>query len=205
MATVGKNENRSSTTELLPEVPKAVVQPDFTLNHYEFDHVHSNFDMNGLSATGKAIGGFVISGNPGNNEELLIIDALGTTVCFIVRTASNDVSGAVTVVSGENRVMVGVQSVLGNNAGIAGRFKAAINATQINFWVGASQSSNRINLRQQIAGPHGNTEMDEDVTGLLIDHDNLFVRGANYTQPPFSKRFAPIRALTPGAGRITEG
>ena len=217
MATVGKNENRSSTTELLPDVQKAVVQPDYTLNHYETGHVHSNFDMNGDALTGKAKGEFEVTGDPSNGEYLQLQDALGTTVRFTVDTSSTDVSGAIISFSGgAYRITVGVNGTTGERDEIVGRFRAAITAAQLPFYISATGAGSGVcRLRQQVAGPHGNRDITSTLSNVTVEDygtgRTVFIGGANVTQPPFSKRFQLVRPVTNSGlamsrnGHMTQG
>ena len=50
MATTGKDERRTTTTELLPEAQKTVVQADFTLNHYNVSGSICNWDIDDATA-----------------------------------------------------------------------------------------------------------------------------------------------------------
>ena len=209
MATVGKEERRDSRTELLPEVPKAVVQPDFTLNHYEFDHVHSNFDMNGKLNTGKATSSLSATTAPNDGERVIITDAEGTSVKFVIDESSSDyTSGTVNVIGGEYVVTVGVSTFVGATpaaakasfylGAIASSINAVFNGTQINFWVkatGWSPGVTIVNLGQTITGPHGNTAIDSNLTNVTVGNSGTFANGENHSQPPFSKRFQLVRPI----------
>jgi len=201
MATLGKDENRSSTTELLPEVPKAVVQPDFTLNHYDHEHVRSNFDLNfpgSGNATGRGQSPYIqISGNPSNGDTLILTDTQQVTATFEVDTSVDTVDGSV---NGSGNVIVGVSSHLGNNPDIAEAISNAINnQTLIKMSAGfaAAGPLGLLLLRQKIQGPAGNTSFTNGIsnTSIVGGSPTVFSGGFTHGQAPFSKRFQLVRPV----------
>jgi len=197
MATLGKDENRSSTTELLPEVPKAVVQPDFTLNHYDHEHVRSNFDLNFRGAGGRGKSPYIqISGNPSNGDTLILTDTQQVTATFEVDTSVDTVDGSV---NGSGNVIVGVSSHLGSNRDIAAAISNAINnQTLIKMSAGFTTvgPTGILLLQQKIQGPAGNTSFTNGISNTSTGGSpTVFSGGFIQGQAPFSKRFQLVRPV----------
>jgi len=214
MATRGQNENRSSTTELLPDVQKAIVQPDFTLNHYDIDHNQANFDLNPPSGLGRARGSLAYdgSGTPTDLDRFYLYDFSGKVAKYIISTSVDFVEWASTAVppfSG-GHVVIGIKDAPSAERMMGSIAQAIKYQTTFVSYIGVSLSSDglTINLSQQFAGPQGNTAIGGEVAN--IDFSN-FSGGFSPAQPPFSKRFQLVRPIATSGlaisrnGHMTQG
>ena len=208
MSTVGEDEDRSLTTELLPAEPKAVVHSDFTLNHYDIAHSHANFDVVGDGMTGKAYGSFTIDGTSlsdfSTDDHFTLQDAKGNRVRFIIDKSSSDVTGAQTGADndGTPTVTIGL-SGCSDKADVTSRFHGAINACQPTLHISAAYqrcpSTGVIQLFQLIPGrAYGDWTLSATACNLSAC-DGMgtltgMVGGASHGQAPFSSRFQLVRS-----------
>jgi len=217
MSTVGEDEDRSLTTELLPAEPKTVVHSDFTLNHYDIAHSHANFDVAGDGSEGKAFGSFTLTGTSlgdySTDDYFTLQDAKGNQVRFIINKSSSDVTGAQTgVVSGTNTPTVTIGLVgCSDKADVTSRFHGAINACQPTLHIMASYQGGPgtgvIVLFQLIPGVLGNWNLSHSNCNISsVDGSGTLVGmtgGTPTGQAPFSSRFQLVRS--PQSSGITSG
>lgn len=123
--TRGRDESRSSTTEILTPKPRAVIKPDLTLGHYDLDRTRSNYNVvapNGRGFTPKmlmlTVGSSTLSDF--NGGLVRVVDPLGTAVTFEFNSGVTTETG-VKVPSNSDRIAVGIQTLSSQEA-IAGKF-----------------------------------------------------------------------------------
>jgi len=219
MATTGKNESRSATTELLPDVQRAVVQPDFTLNHYDIEHSAANFDVIGNyhDGTGVAYLRLIFNGSdPGTTNSIAFSDVLGASVKIIIdRTVSfgsfgpssyNKLSTPPSVTVGYDGD--GINDIITNLATVINTLPTY---DGFRVKVRAASASTVLIIKQMVSGPVGNTAYQSDLNNVTFSNTGHFGGGETVAQAPFSKRLQLVRPIATSGlaisrnGHMTQG
>lgn len=123
--TRGKDESRSSTTEILTPKPRAVINPDYTLGHYELPRVGANYDV--VTLTGRGYTPKMLILTVGSSTlsdfhlgQVRVIDPLGTAVILEFDSSVTTETG-IKDPSNSDRITVGIKDLSSQEA-IAGKF-----------------------------------------------------------------------------------
>jgi len=208
MSTIGRDENRSSVTELLPKDAKCVATPGFILDHYNISGSAANFDWHAGSSgqdVGVAGSSFSVPADAETSgytsgQTFFLTDTLGNTVTFEIDTSTTQINGDT---NASGNVIVGLA---GANGGFATRcaitLSAVINACQPTLYISAQVNPSdpvEVWLTQQVAGPAGKNASPKSMDYM----DGIEETGGSFTidggldsgqiQAPFSKRFQLVR------------
>ena len=123
--TRGGDESRSSTTEILTPKSRAVINPDYTLDHYKLDRVGANYDVVTLTGRGYTpkmiiltVGSSTLSDF--NGGLLRVLDPAGSSI--ILEFDSNVTrEDGIKDPSNSDRITVGIKD-LSSQEEIAGKF-----------------------------------------------------------------------------------
>ena len=186
--------------------PRAVINPDYTLDHYELDRVGANYIVASPSTRGmtpKLFSFSCVSSTVADyhGETLRITDSSSQSIIFEFNQSSTDVTGR-KVESNSNRITVGISGETAAR-GIASQLKTtienAISFTYVRYiTVSVSNADITINtiapyIGSSIAHPYtdygafnveynGGAEIS-DITTTAGSNDNF---GNDPIQPPFS-------------------
>ena len=124
--TQGRDESRSSNTEVLTPKPRAVIKPDLTLGHYDLSRVSSNYNVIPPSGRGMTPKMFkmrisTIAGSAFNESLVRVVDVYGQSVRFKFNTSVTTETG-VKDASDSDNIIVGING-LSSQTAIAQKFK----------------------------------------------------------------------------------
>ncbi len=120
---------------------------------------------------GRAKAVITVAGNPGNAESFTMTDSADASVTFTFQQGNNSVAANSATTS-----TIGIFSVLGNNAGIAGRIQQSIANTSLAV-TAVDNGDGTVTVTQNAVGSAGNKALSMASVANVSVPDNIFKHG----------------------------